>query len=195
MLFVVLSLMFTLACSRTSVAQVADYRDPLGPVACFDLATNRVATFSALALCAGAPSDAPARCMTEALAQGTLTSQDAVLLCRGAMSTDPSRCFERLSDTTAIDKTRIIDYCAAPLAFAPTIPASSTACVEAALDEADLWEQITLTLCRGSTSAAPVSCFTYGRDVIALTDHDLATLCSPASSWEYRALPYDATPR
>ena len=153
----------------------------LAPVLCYEGAETgeNLARLSALQLCVGAVSDAPARCSADASAQGSFADSQVVRLCTMATSTDPAECARRLADTTALPATTIVQYCAAnPWPVVPALGSGDPACIEAALDRVGLPQLDASRLCAGSGSDAPVACFEWGDDRLAIANADLITLCA-----------------
>ncbi|MDB4955802.1 MAG: hypothetical protein JWO36_3371 [Myxococcales bacterium] len=166
--------------SRDSDAQIPE--DPLAPVRCVRLATDRnLSTQSALELCAGAASDAPALCFAMAHDRGDLTEGEGVMLCQQATSTRPVECYDDLDRTTLFSDYTIVEYCAPSCGYNYPTEGSDPGCVRAALERYQISEQQALTLCQGSTSAAPATCLDAGESETQLSDNQLIDLCAPVN--------------
>jgi hypothetical protein len=155
-------------------------RDPLAPVRCFLSATARnLSSQSALELCGGAASDAPARCFAMTHDRHALTDFEGVTLCQQATSTKPAECYDDLDRTTALGDYQKIVYCAPSCGLYYPPQGSDAGCVKAALERFQISEQLALTLCNGSTSAAPATCLDAGERETQLSDSQLVELCAP----------------
>ena len=116
----------------------------LGPAQCFALAarTTDLSSQQALALCIGAPGDAPARCFVAALDLG-MSDQQAIALCAKSATVDPATCAAQLEDSSNLALDTIVGRCATRTSS----PAGGPACVQTALELADLSEAQALELC------------------------------------------------
>lgn len=155
--------------------------DHLGPVRCYVRATDAttIAPASAVQLCIGAASDAPARCLAQAKNRLLgFSDLELVQLCSGATSTEPVACAARSDDTTELSDRQIAQHCAAlPYVQIPAQSAGAPICVETARDRTTLSDREALELCRGSNDVGPVACFEYGDDQTPLSAPDLISLC------------------
>lgn len=178
---------------REAEAQVV--RDPLGPLACFEIAVAQgLANQTALELCAGAISSAPGQCFALANARQDLASQQIVELCRRATSTEPLACFEELEASGGLTNDQMVGYCATRCAVGPApSEVNNAACFAGAVETMALADQQARELCLGSQSTAPVQCFAAGEDVTALTELQLIQLCGETRSCQYVTAPATAT--
>jgi hypothetical protein len=172
-------------CQGSAHAQT--YDDPLGPIRCFNLAdAAELASQSAIELCSGALSDAPGRCYVQADdTLQELSSQKVLQLCGRATSLDPLACYERLDATGTLTEDQILAYCTTSCAVGPP-PAqvSDPACMEVALDRADLALESAGELCAFSRSDGPAQCFIAGQDT-ELADSSLIQLCAESTRCQY----------
>lgn len=101
------------ACAKAD-AQAVQQADPLGPIRCYVVADRAGLTnSSAQQLCAGAQSDAPARCFQAADAGNQLSESQAMTLCYGATSDAPAQCAAQLAlDNRSANQT-IVNQCSA----------------------------------------------------------------------------------
>lgn len=181
------------SCQREAAAQQAVERDPLGPVRCFTITTDRqLSEQSAIQLCAGMPNDAPGRCYSLGLDEAPgLSSQQLQQLCSAASDVDPLRCYQRLDAEGSLTDQQIIDYCRTTCPVGPPPPqASSPACLASALRDTQLALQTAGELCVNSSSAGPVACYLAGEDLQTLTDSQLVQLCAEQFQCQY----YNAAP-
>jgi hypothetical protein len=165
------------------------YIDPMGPVRCFALAnTSGLAEDNAIALCGGAPSEAPGRCYAEAAARLTeLSTLQLQELCTNATSTQPIECYTHVYDAGTVTEDQVIAYCTTtcPIGPAPA-QAPSPACFAAAVEQANLPHQTASELCTYSRSAAPVQCLIAGRDLPpGISDSKLVQLCVQSQRCQY----------
>jgi hypothetical protein len=168
-----------LAAVSIFVGDLAGAAPPNAPIACYRDATDReLSNTSAVSLCMGTSSQAPAACFADAVDNARISEGGAVRLCRGAVSQAPATCVERLINGTGLDERAIVSYCAAAEVLAPASMVSDPKCLEAA-GRADLSETDALRLCRGSTGAIAVDCFLSGKDQTDLSDGQLIDLCAP----------------
>lgn len=101
------------ACAKATDAQVVE-RDPVGPIRCYLVADSAGLTSSwAQLLCAGAPSDAPARCFQAADAGNQLSESQSIALCYGATSTAPADCAKQRAAENRLSNQSIINECSA----------------------------------------------------------------------------------
>lgn len=179
------------ACQREADAQVT--RDPLAPIRCFSIVVAReIASDTAIELCAGANSDAPAQCF--AIADDrvpTLASSKAVTLCQRATSTDPIECYMDLAAQGVFTEDQMITYCRTTCPIGPPPPeVSSSACLSAAADT-DLSLQLAGELCVRAASAGPVQCFLAGQNLHTVSDSKLINLCRETLDCQY----YNTSPQ
>lgn len=100
------------ACAKADAQ--APEADPIGPVRCYVLADRAGLTnSSAQQLCAGAQSDAPARCFQMADDANQLSESQAMTLCYGATSTIPAECARGLAIDNRLANQTIINQCSA----------------------------------------------------------------------------------
>ncbi len=180
------------ACQRTADAQVT--RDPLGPIRCFGMIVARqIASDTAIQLCEGAISDAPARCFGIADDRvESLATSKAVTLCQQATSTDPIECFMDLDAQGVFTEDQMIAYCRTTCPIGPPPPeVSSPACLAAASEDTDLSLQSAGELCLRAASTGPVQCFLAGQDLHTVSDSKLITLCRETVECQY----YNASPQ
>ncbi len=180
------------ACQRAADAQVV--RDPLGPIRCFMMMDARqIASDTAIQLCAGAISDAPAQCFGIADDRvQSLASSKAVTLCEQATSTEPIECFMDLDAQGVFTEDQMIAYCRTTCAVGPPPPeVSSSACLSAASEQTDLSLQLAGELCLRASSPGPVQCFLAGQDLHTISDSKLITLCRETIECQY----YNASPQ
>lgn len=167
------------ACQRNSEAQVAP--DPLGPVRCFQIADTRgLSVDSAVQLCAGAPSAAPAQCYSDGLDRfTTLSNQKIQQLCSGATSDEPLACYARLSSNTTepMSEDQMVAYCATRCTGMPMPEPGNTNCLDLAHDRTDLSLTSAGSLCEGSRTAAPVQCYSAGLALGKISTSQLLQLC------------------
>jgi hypothetical protein len=183
-------LLVATACHRDASAQVA--RDPLGPIRCFEIVDARqVAMSNAIQLCAGALSDAPGRCYSEAGDRfHELSSAQVQQLCTGATSTEPVRCYAELRARGTYTEDQMITYCATRCALAPPPPqVSDPACLNQALARTNLTLQAAGQLCLGASSTGPVECFVAGQRIHKLSDSALIFMCAEATGCQYYNAP------
>lgn len=103
------------ACSKAAEAQAepAPEADPVGPIRCYTVAEGRLASLTARQLCAGAQSDAPARCFAQVEAANQLSQSQALALCYGATSTEPAACAAQAAADGKLANQTIVQSCAA----------------------------------------------------------------------------------
>jgi hypothetical protein len=171
-------------CQRVAGAQSAD--PALGPIGCYEVVADILASTTGLQLCTAATSAAPGRCFLDASTQTDLTTSQMVTLCRGATSLDPLLCFEHLDEDGTLTNEQILDYCAmrCPIGPAPA-QSSSSWCVAEGLERTNLAAQMVGELCINSHSAAPVECYMRGTNTTSLTTSQLVTLCAQRFSCQY----------
>jgi len=175
------------ACQREAGAQVVE-RDPLGPVRCFTLTTDRqLSQQSALELCGGQPTDAPGRCYATGLDRAPgLSSQQIQQLCTVATSLAPLECYLRLDADGILTDQQMLDYCGATCPIGPPPPQSaSPACLSAAIESTDLALQTAGELCANSSSAGPVRCYLAADALQTLTETQLVQLCAEQYQCQY----------
>lgn len=187
----VLLLLSGVGCRRDAHAQVT--RDPLGPIRCFEIVDARqLAMSGAIQLCAGALSDAPGQCYSEAVDRFHELSDAKVLqLCTGATSTESVRCYAALRARGTYTEDQMIAYCATRCALAPPPPqVSDPACLNQALGRTNLALQSAGQLCLGASSTGPVECFLAGQRFHKLADATLVLMCAESTGCQY----YNAPP-
>lgn len=159
----------------------AQQGDPIAPVQCYQVADDRgLSSANAQFLCAGATSDAPARCLALAQERGELSDQQALQLCRFASSPNPAICASRLSETTTLSNDDIIYACTETrlIPYVRTF-ASDPSCIEAAVEYPDIPSQLAVRLCSGADSAAPLACYVDANNTTGLTNDQIVDLCAP----------------
>lgn len=173
-------------CQQDVSAQVP--YEPLGPVQCYQLATDaELASDNAVQLCAAALTDAPGRCYAVAIDQfRELASQKILSLCRAATSLEPISCYARLDALGTLTEDQMVDYCTTRCSLGPP-PAqvASPACLDAAVRYTNLSLQSAGELCEASRSAGPVQCFIAGDNLHYLAESTLVALCAEARRCQY----------
>jgi hypothetical protein len=179
------TLVVGVGCQRVAGAQSAD--PALGPIGCFELVADELASTSGLELCTAATSAAPGECyMAATTRRSDLPTGKMITLCRGATSLDPLDCFERLDAGGDLTDDQILGYCAAVCPLGPAPPQySSAACVSEGLERTNLVDQQVAELCVNSHSASPVDCYLRGERTTQLTDSQLVGLCAQRFSCQY----------
>jgi hypothetical protein len=175
--FVVLA---ALACERAD----AQSADPLAPVRCFLIATDRgLSTLNAMELCAGALTPVPGQCFAAGLDYfPRLSSQKVAELCFGATNLAPLECYRKLDYGNEMSEDQGIDFCATHCALtAPPPQLSNADCYSIASDQANLPYETVQNLCAGSRSAAPALCLLSGRR-LNVADQMLVQLCAETRS-------------
>ncbi|MGN6104531.1 MAG: hypothetical protein ACTHU0_05450 [Kofleriaceae bacterium] len=178
------------ASSRQAGAQqpgAQAYDDPLSPIRCFQIADDaNLASLSAVELCTGATSEAPARCFTEAQQRTNLSDQQAQALCTLATSTAPVDCWERLDQENTLANEQLVSYCRTSCPYGPSPPQSSDpGCLADALTIPTItWQQAT-ALCTGARSTAPAQCYRTAEAEIWLPVEQQIALCAPPVGCQY----------
>jgi hypothetical protein len=182
------ALVATAACRETAAQVVAD---PLGPVACFELADARGAASSmAISLCAGATSSAPGHCFVAADAYPGLTTDQMIQLCRGATSNEPLACYQRVDEIGTLTTAQAVNYCTTRCPLGPAPPEVNYApCLAAALEQGTLTEFQARQLCQRSQSVGPVQCLVAGNAATNLTTAQLIELCTQIPACQYINVP------
>ncbi len=180
-----LALLVCGGCQRSAGAQGAD--PALGPIGCYELVSDTVASTTGLQLCTAATSEAPGQCFMEGTTRRSdLTTNQTVRLCRGATSLEPLECFESLDADGSLTDEQILDYCAMRCPLGPAPPqSSSAACVSEGLERTQLSSQMVGELCVNSHSASPVACYLRGTRTTQLTNNQLVELCAQRFSCQY----------
>jgi hypothetical protein len=112
-----------------------------------------------------------------------MTQAQAVQLCTGATSSNPVACFARIRETSGLETTQLLGYCAAlQWPYAPPPNPGAPVCVDAARADG-LADAQAVQLCRGSTSTGPAECVARGHDLAGLADGDLVELCTIVVPW------------
>lgn len=102
------------ACETKAAVAQAQPADPLGPIACYVVADGaRLASITARRLCAGAQSEAPARCFVAADQANELSETQSLALCYGATSTEPAQCAAAAAADGKTANQTIVQNCSA----------------------------------------------------------------------------------
>jgi hypothetical protein len=178
-------------CQRQARAQPAESAS--GPIECYEVVADLVASTTGVDLCTSATSAMPGECfVATSNRHSDLATDEMVTLCRGANSFQPLVCLEELEADGTLTNDQIIGYCAmqCPIGPAPA-QSSSPACVQEGLDRTDLSAQMVGELCIASHSAAPVDCYLRGESATQLTTGQLVYLCAQRYSCQYVNYPQE----